>query len=1069
MKRAVKVLAGTGVVAGLSLSFPVHSLANILNTNPISINPNQTEAYFNHVDKVRRTWYESDVKKLDKKAGNRLYKVSDNGLTYWTPLRPTSVQNKVMRGSYVGGVGTGEHLFENKTRAFDYDNGQGNSAWLKHLWQGNPKINRNFKVVKFNIAKQSQTLTKDNLSKIGDGVIRSDEYNYSGNFKGRYGTWRFLGYTYIGTPIQNPFFPPDYVWTSAKSTKWTPYKGVSTNLFRTTLYDTARYRNVKRRMIERLLAQNPDMRFKTVDQWMDILSLQTDPEVNPKTGRADGSYGGAIFAAYTNGGRNYRTITLLGDTKKQGDLNMNLERLVVTEAEKDANGNYPIVLEVKRKKAGEREYAFAKAYDKVIPGKRYRIVSTVRNESKLVSTKHEPTTVLAAYAKNYDTKSEAFSNQGKTYYVYNPEYDHQTTTAKESKKIGPGQSVTTVSYFTLPSDLKPGTYVRFASMIDDIHRQKGDNLDPDDDDLLWYTQVATGNMKAVGVTLVDENGKEVANPIPGNRYKIRYKMQYFGPNMKTKTNVTIHYQIKRKLPGGLEETITTQSNSNKREESVTKSLILKNGQTYSFDSKSYQWYEFPWIHTEAVLSSSVPGLNVNTSDDKFKKTWNQKYDFSIENLQVVPRTERDGVAYDGKQHFGVSFTINSEMPAEARKANYSKEVNIRININDQYHFITEHIIPGKNREITVDIPMKKPVPPGNFVHAKVEINYDGMAYESDHVGYKNNVAQTKVKSGTVYRDQWGVATNPTNTTDNTGAYVDGPVNPHRPLGSDNPSNSWYQRYHIHSWTGEKISYKAMGNRTFTFFRYTPKSNYHRSVYQWEDYQIKDVLFKSKETTENGWGNNGWVSLITDPGHAQVQAGYGYQIKMIVEYRTNAFNTEPVAYRNNNGSGQFVRPQNVLPNISRDVYFQTPDGKILSVSGTHETLPQFEARVVRATPDVVTIEYTLREGNTMGIQTPGRIYVAEDTPDGMYKVRAWTPTINGVPTKNKRVDSRDLIYYEPEPLLDIQGGPVSAVPLELPVKDYDEYGNPIIDTNRVPPMHFLVVGSHKDDLVDSVVQ
>ena len=89
MKRAVKVLAGTGVVAGLSLSFPVHSLANILNTNPISINPNQTEAYFNHVDKVRRTWYESDVKKFDKKAGNRLYKVSDNGLTYWTPLRPT--------------------------------------------------------------------------------------------------------------------------------------------------------------------------------------------------------------------------------------------------------------------------------------------------------------------------------------------------------------------------------------------------------------------------------------------------------------------------------------------------------------------------------------------------------------------------------------------------------------------------------------------------------------------------------------------------------------------------------------------------------------------------------------------------------------------------------------------------------------------------------------------------------------------------------------------------------------------------------------------------------------------
>lgn len=1070
MKRAVKLLLSAGVVTGLALSFPIESQANILSIRPISINPLTNEGYFNHNDNIRRNWYQNRLKNFGENSGNRLYKVSDQGFTYWTPVRPTSSQHRAIRMGNVGGVGTGEYIYENYATRTMYDNGRGNPAWLNHLWQGDPMHNRNFKVVKFDVSKQTKSLTKKNYSTLGDAVVRADELNYNGHFQGKYGTWRFLGYTADGVPIQNPFFPADYTRTSATSASWVPYKDVKTDLFKTTRYDTAGFKNVKRNLIQRLLKQHPELEYKTVDQWMDILSLQTDPEVNPKTGYADGTYGGAVFAGYTAGGRYYRTLTLLGDTKSHGDLNMNLEKLVVTEADKDSKGNYPVVLEVRRKKEGEREYEFAKAYQDVIPGKKYRVISTVRNESKLVSTKHSPTTVLSGFAIKYDPKSEAITNQGKTYYVYNPKYDQSRTVAKSDGTIGPEKTKTTVAYFTMPNDLKAGDTVRFASIIDDVHRQKGDNLDPDDDDLLWYTNVATGNMKAVGVTLVDENGREVANPLPGNRYKIRYKMQYFGPDQKTKTNVTINYQIKRKLPGGQEETIRFQPNSNKEDISVTRAIELKNKQIYSFDTQAYQWYEFPWIHTEAVLSSEIPGLNVDNSDDKFRKTWNQKYDLSIENLQIIPRTERDGVAADGKQHFGVSFTVNSEMPDEARKANYAKEVNIRINVNGQYKIITEHIIPGKNREITVDIPMNQPVPPGNFVHAKVEVNYDNLAYESDHVGHKNNIAQTKIKNGTIYRDQWGVAVNPTNTTDNTGAYVDTPMNPYRPLGSANPSNSWYQRYHIHSWSGQKITYRAMDNKqTFSFFRYTPKSNYHRSIYQWEEYRIKDVLFKSKETTENGWGNNGWVSLITDPGHAQVQAGYGYQIKMIVEYNTNAFDTEPAAYMNSDGSGQFVRPQNVLPNISRDVYFQTPDGKILSASGTHGTLPKFEARVVRSTPSTVTIEYTLRDGNTMGIPAPGRIYIAEDTPDGMYKVRAWTPTINGVPTKNKRVDSRDLIYYQPEPLLDIKGEPVSDIPLDLPVKDYDEYGNPIINTNLVPPMHFLVIGSHKDDLIDSVVQ
>ncbi|MFP7494418.1 hypothetical protein SFC66_11570 [Terribacillus saccharophilus] len=152
----------------------------------------------------------------------------------------------------------------------------------------------------------------------------------------------------------------------------------------------------------------------------------------------------------------------------------------------------------------------------------------------------------------------------------------------------------------------------------------------------------------------------------------------------------------------------------------------------------------------------------------------------------------------------------------------------------------------------------------------------------------------------------------------------------------------------------------------------------------------------------------------------------------------------------------------MPNIPEDVYFQTSDGKVLSASGTHNTNQVFAPRVLEKSKDKFVVEYTLSDTYTMGIQTPGRIYVSEDTPDGMYNVRAWTPTINGVPTKNKTTDSTGFTLYKPQNLIDILGGKVSSDPKEIPTS-----GKGVIDFNRVPDMSILVVGSDKDDLVNSL--
>jgi hypothetical protein len=149
---------------------------------------------------------------------------------------------------------------------------------------------------------------------------------------------------------------------------------------------------------------------------MKILSLLTDPEVNPATGKADGSYGGAVFAAYNEGGKYYKTFTLLGD-KEDGDMNLNLERLVITEAEKDSSGNYPVVEEVRRLNPGERDYAVNKVYRKLVPGKKYRIVATVKNENKLTSTKYHRLPRMSARPLNHSCGRHSCDSRARKTFV----------------------------------------------------------------------------------------------------------------------------------------------------------------------------------------------------------------------------------------------------------------------------------------------------------------------------------------------------------------------------------------------------------------------------------------------------------------------------------------------------------------------------------------------------------------------------------------------------------------------------------------------------------------------------
>lgn len=1070
MKRGVTLLVGSGFIAsaiGTSIvSLPkdveATNASNYVVSKTYSVREfsNEVEAYIHPArDPQRATFYGTAIKRIDRKASNRLYKVVEKGYTYWSPIR--------QKNAGIGGVSNGQYIYENMFVEYN-TMGQGT---LGGLYMANPEITKNFKIRQYaDDRSYLVNITRDN---IGRYVEKSPYINHGGNFRGKSGKWRFSGYAPDGSSLQDAKFPPDYLSRSIQSTSWTKYKYYGNRLFNQTLYDTADWRDAKRKLVQRLMNQYPVMKsMYSVNDWMEILSLQTEPEKHPVTGRKDGSYGGALFLAYNSNGTRYKSITLYQDHS----TNLNLSRLTVASTSTIGSSNKRYVYgSVSRNESESREvvkteYPKEQRTDgKVVPGQTYRVEATVQNMSHVRDTKYRPTTVDIGLATNYDNKK--IETDG----VYDKDYDVVSGTATKSGNIKKKSSVTTVTNITIPKNAKPGSKIRIGAEINDNHRLKGDNLNYTDDDLLLTLEVATGNIKATDVVLVDDKGKETNTPLPGKRYKMRYKFKYSGPTLQSPTNITVNYQNVRKLPDGNQEAIIYQNGSKtKKDVSATKSIKLTNGKTYYIDSASYQWYEIPWISTKATLSSDVPGLNTNNKDDSYSKTWDDKYDYSIENLQVVARTERNGVATDGKHHYGVSFTVNNEMPKAAENDNYAKDVNIRVNLGGKTKIITEHITAGKNKDIVVDMAFDKEIAPGSVLNAKVDVNFDRLAWESDKgPKYSNNSATTKVVASNITKDPvTGALINPSNTSSNTGAIVDHPVNPNKQknVTADNNANSWNQRYEVKSWKGEKVTYLGMnGQKQYSFYRYTPTSNYTRNVSQNESYKLKDILMKSKLTTDNKWGNNGWVSLLNDPGHAQVKAGYGYQMKLIVEYRTNAFSTEPVASMNSNGSGTSVRPQNVMPNIPQDVYFQTSDGKILSASGVHGTNKMFVPKVIEKTKEKLVVEYTLADTYTMGIKTPGRIYISENTPNGMYSVKAWTPTINGVPTKNKTTTSNGFTLYTPKNLLDIEGSNVSNKPKAIPTKGTDSNGNPIIDTNKVPSMNIIVVGSDKDDLVDTIVQ
>ncbi|MDZ4627216.1 Athe_2463 domain-containing protein [Bacillus cereus] len=897
---------------------------------------------FTDKDSTRKNWYE-------KNDANLLFRTNYNGIVYYSPVPPKQLEHMTPIRSYY-------NVLEN----FNNRNIYGGYA------ERYDKSYPNFKT-------KSTVLNQTNR----ESLRAPNYYNEYGEYRGISGEWRHLGYTQFGSPVENPYFPPDiFTGETPGSYPWDfrPYdlnsKWLQGGASQWDKENSEDLYSKKIQAIKRLLDQEPSMKYKNANPyyWADRLSLTSDPDAEM-----------AVFIGTRSGGRYYRTLTVKSDKVK----NLRIARYTVLDQEGTVVGAYT--------RRNGVDIGNSQAFKKLMKGEKYKIVVEVQNDSQEKTTLN-PTKLDIGYSLSSTTWSKGNNDWN--------------TTLSEERTLAPNESITlTYNDFVVPMNAKK--YIGFSGIIHKDHFLAGENTNPNDDDANLVLPVeGTGNMSAENITLIDRNGNEVAKPIPGEDYKIKYKFKYQGVDIREavyrdesfceahndsgvciswgtrqvfdyyrypEVNIDAYYTINRKLPKGESDAINGH---------LTQRTQLRNGTTFEFITPEYTTYEIPIIDTSirTNLENNYDYANMDKGDDTSRKKWHSFYNYKVENIEILPKTERP--TEPGYQTFAVKFDVDNEVPPEV--SDFEKDVQIGVNLNGEKQVFTEHLGIGRNKNIVREMKVWVDPKVTSEVNAQVYVNIDKNAWEEDLSTQADNKGDT---SATIK-----------GTGKTTGAKIEEPPNPFKKacaLGK-NTKNTWNQYYELHEWNGQLKTYSANG-KVYEFYKYNSKNTQGKTVTQQEEYKISKVLFKSKLTKdlELGAKKDGWVDLAKGET-GKIKAGYGYELKVDVDYNTNAFGTEPQPWTVN-GMGQWVRPKHVAPNIPNELYIKTPDGKILSVSGVHGTNKGLDVKR-EGDRGKVSMTYTIKPKDTLGVKEAPKIYTDQNTKDGTYKLQVFTPEINGIPTK-----------------------------------------------------------------------
>lgn len=881
--------------------------------------------------------------------------------------------------------------------------------------------------------------------------LENDTYNLSG----KAGEWRYLGLNQRGEPLINPYFPSDSLHFRGNCSmnyydwRYTPWDGSDPENNERVAFSGASRLNMIKYDAKYFIDEYGDLNgFNTEPKYMEEKRtiLQEFKDKGELTDTVDRLMN--KFLLSTNPKRD--TIVMVGQrragtaSRRVISMNNTRELYLYRMTIRDVEGNV-VAQGTRSSKYKPFEIENANALN---TGSDYVCEITLANGS------NSPMIMETLQANfGWDNDDSSLNKVRPFYNISN----------RQSLEIGNSGGLTNSINsksnlfkfkLSIPEDYEKD-YIDLYGYVGQVHSGV-DNLDYSNDsgairlNVSHVPRLAKGDISVSSIELIDSKNNVVYRkksdgtvdiknaPKPGESYSIRYTAKYSGPdrlyyewvppipdNPATTTNeyvegyfngpivrkyeVPIEYSYTRKVKDTLSADILSETGKFVDANNST-SIPMKNNTTMTYTIPNVV-FEHPYIDTYFKISSSNTDINKTTSNDMLSTVINDKYDISISNLKVLPHTE-----YIGDKNKNISYTVVYDaklvVPSFVSTNDYRTQINTSINVNGVRINVIDQLQIGMNKNITHVVENVPVNPMTSSISSSVSLNYDRASYESGD--YSNNLGSTvssieKIKDPLDGKSS-DTASNVNNSSNN--------VSPNRGGDANNNCliprtlNTWKNSYTIKTWSATPITYKINStNENHTYYKYNLVSSKTDIVESEERFIIKKVLYKSKSTTDKNLGVNkdGWVDLAssTEKNNGLIKAGYGFELKIVTEYRTNAELNNPTWATDKINGGTTVTNLNSKPNLVSDIFVELPgdtrNRKVLSVSGYGNTIQGLQVKQTKSgqversgnkSMKVYEWEYTIKPSVVVGISSTEKIYIPQNLKDGNYKVSIYTPPITG---------------------------------------------------------------------------
>lgn len=511
--------------------------------------------------------------------------------------------------------------------------------------------------------------------------------------------------------------------------------------------------------------------------------------------------------------------------------------------------------------------------------------------------------------------------------------------------------------------------------------------------------------------------------IPGHSYKIKYNASYSGDTLYDKVwkNGQWVNQSVKTFTIPLSNTVLRKVGNTQSSDSYTKtnyfvdsnnstSIKMENGNNLSYTSESI-FFEHPYLETSFTINVNNTVINKSKDNDSLSTTLKDEYDIGISNIRVSPSTEyvEDG---SKKVNYLVTYDAKFTVPKYTQSV-YQTAIDTLILVNDKQFFVTDFLKPGNNynlEHILEDVEVSA----GRISIVPI-LNYNSSIYESE--GFLNNYYEVSANVVKVNNPFSGNSSDKANRVNNSSS-----TSPSRGGYANNncliprTENVYTTNYPYLVWKINSGSYNSFnGDKNISYKSYNLVIDSTKaSKTNIENFQITDVLFRSKYTIDNNLGDNGWVSM-TNSSDSVIKAGYGFELKVIVEYKTNAFLNNPSVYTSLT-KGAYIANKSFGTNITTpDLFVELPGDdtlntrKILSTTGYSGTtngltVKRSKFNSLESTKDglmqVSEWEYTIKPSKTLGVNQTSKIYIPENLKNGDYKISIYTPPVTGTTSSVK---------------------------------------------------------------------